>query len=125
MSCGYVDSAISLGSSHSGWGLNNLMEYDEYCTEIPDGISPEISSTIIEVHPNPCSDRLVVTFGNLSTSVYEIRVRSVTGQLFLLPFSRIHSQALVDVHNLPSGVYLLQIVDEHKRINNRKFSVVH
>ncbi|MBK8143849.1 MAG: T9SS type A sorting domain-containing protein [Bacteroidetes bacterium] len=125
LSCGYVDSAISLGSSHSGWGLNNLMEYDEYCTEIPDGISPEISSTIIEVHPNPCSDRLVVTFGNLSTAVYEIRVRSVTGQLFLLPFSRIHSQALVDVHNLPSGVYLLQIVDEHKRINNRKFSVVH
>jgi hypothetical protein len=31
MSCNYIDSGIYLNGKHSGWGLNNLMEYGTYC----------------------------------------------------------------------------------------------
>lgn len=125
LSCGYVDSAISLGGSHSGWGLNNLMEYDEYCTEIPDGISSEIFTEAIEVSPNPCSDRLLINFTEQSIANYNIYVRTVTGQSLFQPLATSPGKAVMDIHNLPTGVYLLQIKDEQKRIYNRKFSVVH
>lgn len=126
MSCGYVDSAISLGASHSGWGLNNLMEYNEYCTELPNEISEVESKPSFILSPNPCADVLEVNISEGSSfAYYQIQISSLTGQL-LLSNAKLHSGSnKMDVKNLPVGLYVYRIFDIHNNtIYQGKFTKI-
>ena len=84
-------------------------------------VVPEFS-----LFPNPASNKLNITFPNLSATdqssqVYYIRIFNSLGKtMYLLPKPQIQNG--IDITNLPAGIYFLQLTDEKtKRLSTVKF----
>jgi hypothetical protein len=60
MSCNYVDNGVYLNGKMSGWGLNNLMEYGNYCS----AVAANFASSDTLVCEKSCLD-----FYDMSTNV--------------------------------------------------------
>lgn len=116
MSCAYVDSAISLGASHSGWGLNNLMEYNEYCTTQPNQISDISTEAEFKLSPNPCGDLLELSITGNGSTEFQLQIASFTGQRLLPSMWLVSGKNKIDVHAIPSGLYVYRILDGNNQV---------
>ena len=86
-----------------------------YCEQgWPDGIDIEGRFSRfngIVVYPNPTSDILnIITELDINVNVYDI-----TGKIIKLD----HTEKQIDLSNLPSGVYFLNIIHEGNTYNKR------
>jgi hypothetical protein len=126
LSCNYVDSAISLGVSHSGWGLNNLMEYDDYCKEEieePNSIQSINESHTIQLSPNPFSVYATMKFNYEPSKHYQLNIQNIMGEKIKYPLAISGSQVKIERRNLPAGIYLYQLLSDGNVIHTGKFSV--
>ncbi len=125
LSCNYVDSAISLGVSHSGWGLNNLMEYDYYCKEStqPSAIDNPLETKMVQLNPNPFTDFAILHFNNESTKKYKLKIVSMIGAEINLPYEINSNQLKLMRGSCPNGIYIYQLITEDKIIQTGKFRI--
>ncbi|MGZ4089050.1 MAG: T9SS type A sorting domain-containing protein, partial [Bacteroidia bacterium] len=106
-SCGYTHLGIYLNGKHAGWGLNNMMEAQSFCT--PLGIeNPNGSETRLQIFPNPVTDgNLTVETGSLQNHL--IRICDVNGKLLFS--GNAAARVTIDVSEFGEGIYMLSISD--------------
>lgn len=115
MSCNYVDTAIYLEGKHSGWGLNNLMEYGKYCTQSTSEKEIIIQSDV-SIYPNPINDKLTIQTYNYERTeliLYDLSSRKLLQQSFT-------NSITINLEQLAKGIYLYEIRNLNGIIKNGK-----
>ena len=79
------------------------------------------TSTKFKLFPNPASDKLFINLNDPNTEIYYITITTIEGRVvMMLPQPQWHYG--IDISNLSSGVYLLQMMDKSsKSVTTRKF----
>lgn len=79
-----------------------------------------LSSSEFKVYPNPAKES--ITIEGLGEQVSNIRITNAMGQIVL--FSEIKSEMqTIDVSELSSGIYMIQISDESRMIDNKRLLI--
>jgi len=89
---------------------------DETTSEIIDlvGGSKEMSSLEVSIYPNPVIHSFQIELpGN-----YEIQIHNTLGKLVQSEY--VHSTAKISINDLPTGVYLISILDENQTVYHQK-----
>lgn len=114
-------------------GLNpceNMYEYGEaedYTVAIEDVIISvdELTTLTLDVYPNPTEGMLNITFQTEDVNSLEVRMTNAVGQVVFTDargfFNGVYNNT-VDVSNLATGNYMLQVITE-KGITNKKVIV--
>ena len=77
------------------------------------------NSNEFSLYPNPATNRLFVNFNDPSTSAYYIRITNILGKtLYMLPKPQL--QDGIDISNLKSGIYIVQLTDEKTKVTSTK-----
>ncbi len=118
MSCNYVNSGIYLNGKHSGWGLNNLMEYGYYCNLLTD-INETPTQESISIYPNPATFSFTISSTN---KIQSIKVFNVIGEVVYKSEPN-NNQSTINSNQFAKGIYFVQITDENKNVVNRKILV--
>jgi Secretion system C-terminal sorting domain len=93
--------------------------YTEICSDTTVGIN-EISNANFMIYPNPAQDYVNIESNN-SNGTFSISVYDLVGRLVLSqPETTSIGKRTLDIHLLPSGLYLLNITDEHGKITGYK-----
>ncbi len=95
---------------------------DFFTIELPSSSQDELNTKFeVEVYPNPVADWLTVRF--VSDLTLRFKVYSITGELQNENFSKMDdSTYIINTHNLASGIYFIQVLNENDRvILTRKF----
>ncbi|MBL7764484.1 MAG: T9SS type A sorting domain-containing protein [Chitinophagaceae bacterium] len=119
-SCNYVDSAIYLNGKHCGWGLNNLMEYSEYCIHEPNSIlTTQNEKPNITVFPNPANQHIHITITPSHNKEYTLSIYNYMGQrvLYIPHFS----SGPLNRSTLKPGIYFYRIESGHQPIGAGQF----
>lgn len=72
------------------------------------------------IHPNPVKNRLFLS-SNANTGTLNIKIFNIEGKLLSTQNLKFETQAFVDVSNLASGIYFLNIEDENGNTTIKKF----
>ncbi len=98
------------------WYIAAVFNYSEDCTL---GISSQ-EDTLFSIYPNPAQNELFITskntLGNLSLKIFNIE-----GKLLSTQTLEVVKQTSIDVSQLKSGIYFLNIEDENGNITIKKF----
>ena len=92
------------GPNGEGW----LIIIDDLVSEI----DTELSNQNINIYPNPAQDLIMIEITNGIIPDYNLEVISITGQIVIQNQISVNVINEVDVHDLPSGSYLLKISDK-------------
>ena len=129
------------------WKFNKDLEYDSIYTQprVYDSLCPYdiVSDTIdldtitvnlqelykqmyrIKVHPNPASIKLVVTLGDLARGT-EIKLYNTNGQVLKhILVQAFKKEYEIDVERLPSGMYVVMLLDNGNVVDKKKVVVGH
>ncbi len=88
----------------------------------PDGTNdPTIS---IVAYPNPTTDKLSLTFDNTDFSNFTIHIIDLSGKHWMQQEINNTARQLIDVMQLPSGNYILQIRVHQKVIGYKKITKI-
>ncbi|GAK91373.1 hypothetical protein JCM19297_872 [Nonlabens ulvanivorans] len=74
----------------------------------------EVSQTPFSIYPNPASDTISIYGGASQFDTISYQLYSITGQLVQ---NGIYNNDSVDVSELNSGLYLLQLYNENKLVD--------
>ncbi len=88
----------------SGFDLDAVGVINEYS---PQSIKEDNRNMVLNVFPIPANHQLIIETG--STSVQEIKLIDVGGNI-LQRNSPVHTKTLLDVHNIPGGLYMLTVL---------------
>jgi hypothetical protein len=125
LSCNYVDSAVFLNGKHSGWGLNNLMEYGNYCnnTDIPTISS---LSDSLKIYPNPSQNQFTIEYKlPQGESKGEIIIYDIAGtEVKKVTVTNGSSKAELDNSALQSGIYFYQLITSKGATGGKKMVVI-
>ncbi len=110
----YTDEDIAEGMTYS-YRIKAFNDYGESApsdtaTVTPTGISDKNSANSITVYPNPASSRVLVRSEKGFRQESSVRLIDLTGKVLLskvIPAGM--SQAVLEVTNIPQGVYILRI----------------
>ncbi|MEO8761249.1 MAG: T9SS type A sorting domain-containing protein [Bacteroidia bacterium] len=94
---------------------NNLYIDDINIVDATTGIKTNIDVTDFSIYPNPTKNNFTIetTIGTKQTlQIFDINGRIVLTQL-------VNSKSIIDVANMPAGVYTLSIIDENTVINKK------
>lgn len=82
-----------------------------------------INKSELSVYPNPVKDILNINFGNPVSGDLSVEIMNMAGQKALNQQIKTEGQsrALIDVHQLKSGIYFLRIASGKQLIADRKF----
>jgi blue copper oxidase len=85
------------------------------------GTNEATPSTDFNLYPSPASDKLYINLSDASTEVYYITILTVAGRtVMMLPQPQ--WQNGIDISNLASGVYIVQLMDKKsKSITTKRF----
>lgn len=75
----------------------------------------------LTLFPNPASDSFSIKENNLNTSIIKFIITESTGRI--LKIDNYKKNEKIDVENLPSGIYLIQIFDKSGLISNKKLQI--
>jgi hypothetical protein len=123
LGCGFVDTGISLGASHSGWGLNNLMEYGYYCDLEPNSTSNIAVDNKINMSPNPFSEYALLEFNYLPSKKYRLKIFSILGIEMQYPIEIKNNKTRIERRNLSNGVYFYQLNCDGSTLQTGKFCI--
>jgi cytochrome c peroxidase len=80
----------------------------------PSGISGVINRLPMEVYPNPIQSTARVRFTNPEHELFNIRILDQNGRMISQDQTRADNY-LVDMNDLPSGVYMVEVFNDSKR----------
>lgn len=120
--CNYVSNGLYLGGNTSTYGLNNYIEYKNYCSPTTD-INSIHDESILTVFPNPVNDRFVLQskkkFSNASVLIY-----NSLGEIVKVIKDISGNEILINDENLSPGIYFISIYDHAALLAKQKFVVV-
>jgi hypothetical protein len=88
------------------------------CYDMSYGIeSNKLTVGNINVFPNPSNGSFTVDFGNLE-NIREIRILDLLGKIVFQ--QSINKQSKINIDKLPSGVYILTVIDNENKMTNKK-----
>jgi hypothetical protein len=92
-------------------GSKNITQYTSYIyLSQAYSVAENANSQEANLYPNPVSDILNITFGSKTSNSISLKIFSTTGQqVYEKSVSGSTSQVGINVCNLPSGVYFIQI----------------
>jgi len=82
-------------------------------------------NNIIEIYPNPFSDKLYVAIGGDKRQNYTLQLFDINGRLVRnISVRRIKNNLIIiNRYDLQSGVYILNILKDNKKIDNKKIII--
>ncbi len=95
---------------------DNFIEKQSYITVTTTGIQ-EIKPEDLIVYPNPATDYVLIH--DDSRVIQDILLFDITGKKHIVPVAREANRVNLDIFDLSSGIYLLQINTEHGVINRK------
>jgi hypothetical protein len=109
VACNFVYNGIYLNGNLSGWGLNNLIEANNFCEAIStNDLSPVPS---LSIYPNPFEQEFNFTLpGN---ALFTITITDCTGKN-IYEMQNATAQVRIVTDDFVAGVYLLQAVSEEQ-----------
>jgi len=120
----YFKDGKMLTSTASDWEDNSWVEFEmvylNYSNFIAVGIN-ETNQIKFSVYPNPSSDRL--TIKNLNNDELEIWLMSIDGRVLLK--DRFINNIELNVSDIPSGMYLVRVIDNRGLSKVEKILVNH
>ncbi len=115
--CFMVDDIVAAQNNqfpYSEWEA--LVTYSEDCTA---GLSDNKVATY-SIHPNPAKNELFITAQN-TTENLKIKIFNIEGKLLRAQSITLQDQKAIDVSQLLSGIYFLNIEDENGNTAVKKF----
>ncbi|WP_235003990.1 T9SS type A sorting domain-containing protein [Aequorivita lipolytica] len=82
--------------------------------------TPIFSASQFSIHPNPVKNRLYINATN-PTANLKVKILNIEGKLIRTENLEIQDQTSIDVSNLKSGIYFLNIEDETGNVEVKKF----
>jgi len=119
LDCVKVDDELAANNNeppYNGWYLAANFVYSEDCIL---GVSENNSSTY-SIHPNPAKNELFITAQN-TTQNLKIKIFNIEGKLLSAQNITLQDQKAIDVSQLLSGIYFLNIEDENGNTAVKKF----
>ena len=119
LDCVKVDDELAANNNeppYNGWYLAANFVYSEDCIL---GVSENNSSTY-SIHPNPAKNELFITAQN-TTQNLKIKIFNIEGKLLSAQNITLQDQKAIDVSQLLSGIYFLNIEDENGNTTTKKF----
>jgi len=101
-------------------GSNYYQDFWEFTTSSVGIIENKTTSFI--VYPNPSNGSFIVKSEH-SKTIKEIQIRDLLGNVIIQQHS--DDLASVNIMNVPVGIYLLAIVDQHNRTTYQKIEICH
>lgn len=87
----------------------------------PLSVAENSSTTSFSLFPNPTNDKLFIKLKDTTTEIYYITITTMQGRVVMM-LPQPQWQNGIDISNLESGVYVLQMIDkETKSTTSRKF----
>jgi len=121
LSCNYIDNGLYLNGKQSSWGLNNLMEYGDYCNE-PTGQAEIWKEDLnIKIYPNPADNQINLEFDNINKENFSLTIYDSRGQLVRKMTNISTDKLTIDRQNLKSGLYFIQLLSERQTVMTGKF----
>lgn len=113
--------AIDTDDSGFALTLTNQEGYKADYGSVPLGVS-KFKTAGLTIYPNPTNELLVIKASN-GTGKFKIQIYSTEGKL--LKSQNLHSngQSSINVSNLSSGIYFLNIEDEEGNTETKKFLI--
>jgi hypothetical protein len=99
--CEYIDTGLYLNGATSNFGLNNTIEYQNYCSTLY--IQNNSSIANLQISPNPTSSVIRVEYDK---TIDGVTIYTLNGEVC---FSNQGSIDTVDISLLQSGVYIILI----------------
>jgi hypothetical protein len=94
----------------SPWGCESGISQEEFVNSIE-----EVSAGGISVYPNPAQDVIYVTLSN-ANQVFTYTLFDITGKQIDHPTQQQNvGRAIIDVANLPAGIYMLVVMTDNQR----------
>ena len=116
ISCNYVHNGIYLNGKYGSWGLNNIMESNNYCLETQ-GIQDQALFSLVEL-----------SFDNLTSSLnFNCKIKNAELRLFDLGGKIIKQTNLdlgvskLDIKAIQNGIYIATIFIDNAPTTNLKF----
>ncbi|MCB0467305.1 MAG: T9SS type A sorting domain-containing protein [Aequorivita sp.] len=119
LDCVKVDDEVAANNNeppYNGWYLAANFVYSEDCIL---GVS-ENGSSKFSIHPNPAKNELFITAQN-TTENLKIKIFNIEGKLLSAQSITLQDQKAIDVSQLLSGIYFLNIEDENGNTTIKKF----
>ncbi|HNP67894.1 MAG TPA: T9SS type A sorting domain-containing protein [Aequorivita sp.] len=119
LDCVKVDDELAANNNeppYNGWYLAANFVYSEDCIL---GVSENNSSTY-SIHPNPAKNELFITAQN-TTQNLKIKIFNIEGKLLSTQNITLQDQKAIDVSQLLSGIYFLNVEDESGNTTIKKF----
>jgi hypothetical protein len=101
---------------YDNWRIDADFVYSEDCTL---GVSSQEDSAF-SIHPNPAKNELFLSSQNPSENL-KIKIFNIEGKLLSSQTLALEKQTSIDVSNLSSGMYFLNIEDENGNTAVKKF----
>lgn len=122
LSCNYVANGFYLGGNTSTYGLNNYIEYQNYCSPAT-GIYSLNTDESFSIVPNPVSDQVIINFSkdliDASLSIY-----SSAGVLMKRYYEFSGNKIQLDKQDLPPGIYFISVFDRNFKFENKKMIIL-
>ncbi|MBS1688249.1 MAG: T9SS type A sorting domain-containing protein [Bacteroidetes bacterium] len=115
---------VTIGGASLRFTYANFKKTSKYIEPAYTGVSIVDNTPGISVSPNPGNGKFLLQWDNLS-SVSEIVVTDITGrQVFNQPLSAKSGRTILNISNLVSGVYFLELTGDNVRLV-RKLIIQH
>jgi len=101
---------------------NTSFSIDNVCVEVhttTSAVEDEIEQSDITIYPNPSNGMLFVNSDRINLSGYKIF--STNGQLVKTVQASLAKEFAIDLSDVESGVYFIQMQDTNRRIHNNRF----
>jgi sugar lactone lactonase YvrE len=112
----YLHTTPAVGSNYYRIKIINDDGSFSYSNIVP--IDIQNNNNTATIYPNPATDNIVITLSNTSKSV--VNIYNSTGSL--VKTKTVYSTTnTVDIHNLPSGTYFINVIENGTPVINKTF----
>lgn len=113
----YVDNGFALGGNYGAFGLPNFVQSDLWVESIP-SFNIEASVANILPYPNPATEKFTFTLDQYRGIEVECEIVTSTGATVVKESSDGLEELLVDVRNLPVGLYYYRLRTTGESLGN-------
>ena len=113
--CNYDHEAFALPNSLSNYGLNNYVEYTNYCE--PLSVQQDKLGNLFKIFPNP-AENLISISGLENTSNFNISILDLNGKLVMES-----TTSQVSIEDLQAGLYVIHVFIEGEESFVGKLSI--
>jgi hypothetical protein len=106
LACNYVHNALYLGLA-STWGLNNIMETNNYCISTGNG-SLENKNYFISIYPDPAHNTFTISLNQLTVDNGQLTVFDITGRE-VYHDKIVNRNSYIVNQNFSPGIYFVRV----------------